>query len=61
MRRTKLFEEHFNDIVTKEDKNFAIVNAYLDGYTQVDIADYLNLFKSLISKVLKSEDSLTWV
>jgi len=42
-------------------RNFAILNAYLDGYTQVDMASYLKLSKSLISKVVKSGDSLTGV
>ncbi|MEA2110804.1 MAG: helix-turn-helix domain-containing protein [Campylobacterota bacterium] len=58
MRRSKHFEEHFYDVQTKDDRNLAIVNAYLDGYSQVDIAKYLNVSKSLISKVIKSGDSL---
>jgi len=53
----KLFEEHFYDIKTKIDRNFAIINAFLDGYTQANIALYLNLSKSLVSKVIKSGDS----
>ena len=61
MKRSKKFEEHFADIETKTDRNIAINNAYLDGYFQVDIASYLNLSKSLISKVTKSGDSLTGV
>ncbi len=51
------FEEHFYDVQSKEQRNIAIINAYLDGYTQADIARYLNLSKSLISKVIKSGDS----
>ncbi len=61
VRRSKMFEEHFYDTTTKLDRNLAIVNAYLDGYTQVDIANYLNVSKSLISKVIKSGDSLRGV
>lgn len=61
MRRSKKFEEHFADVETKNDRNFAIQNAYLDGYSQVDIALYLKVSKSLISKVVKSGDSLTGV
>jgi len=61
VRRSKKFEEHFMDIETKIDRNFAILNAYLDGYSQVDIALYLKVSKSLISKVVKSGDSLTGV
>ncbi|MEN8304572.1 MAG: helix-turn-helix transcriptional regulator [Campylobacterota bacterium] len=29
----------------------------LDGYTQADVARYLNISKSLISKIIKSGDS----
>ena len=59
--QSKQFEEHFYDISTKQDRNIAIINAYLDGYSQVSIAFYLNLSKSLISKVVKSGDSFTGV
>jgi len=61
VRRSKIFEEHFYEVTTKSDRNLAIINAYLDGYTQVDIANYLNVSKSLISKVIKSGDSFTGV
>ena len=61
MRRSKKFEEHFADVATKNDRNFAIQNAYLDGYSQVDIASYLKVSKSLISKIVKGGDSLTGV
>lgn len=49
------------DVQNKEDRNFAIINAYLDGYSQVDIASLLKLSKSLISKVVRSGDSFTGV
>jgi molybdopterin-guanine dinucleotide biosynthesis protein A len=49
LKRSKEFEEHFMDIQTKEDRNFAILNAYLE------------VSKSLISKVVKSGDSCTGV
>jgi len=61
MKRSKKLEEHFMDVETKIDRNFAIVNAYLDGYSQVAIASHLGVSKSLISKVVKSGDSLTGV
>jgi len=35
--------------------------AYLDGYSQIEIANYLELSKSLISKVIKSGDSTAGV
>ncbi|MBT5934380.1 MAG: helix-turn-helix domain-containing protein, partial [Sulfurimonas sp.] len=44
-----------------QDRNIAIMNAHLDGYSQASIASYLNLSKSLISKVVKSGDSFTGV
>jgi len=59
--QSKQFEEHFYNISTKQDRNIAIMNAHLDGYSQASIASYLNLSKSLISKVVKSGDSFTGV
>ena len=56
INKSKEFVEHFNDIQNKHDRNFAIINAHLDGYTQVEIANHLNLSKSLVSKVIKSGD-----
>jgi REP element-mobilizing transposase RayT len=53
----KKLDEHFKDNITKIDRNFAIVNAYLDGYTQAEISKHLNLSNSLISKIVKSGDS----
>ena len=61
VKQEKEFEEHFNDVFTKEDRNLAILNAYRDGYSQVSISNYLNVSKSLISKIIKSGDSLTGV
>ena len=57
MKQSEKFEEHFMDVETKSKRNFAIVNAYLDGYSQVIIASYLKVSKSLILKVVKSGDS----
>jgi len=57
VRCTKHLDEHFIDIESKIDRNFAIVNAYIDGYTQADISKYLKLSNSLISKIVKSGDS----
>jgi len=48
---------YFNNVTIKKQRNSAIITAYLDGYTQVGIANHLNLSKSLISKVIKSGDS----
>lgn len=54
IKQSKQFEEHFYDNTTKQDRNFAILNAYDDGYPQVDIANYLNVSTSLVSKIIKS-------
>ena len=59
--QSKQFKEHFYDVETKRDRNLAIINAYFDGYSQASIATYLNLSKSLISKIVKSGDSFTGV
>ena len=48
------FTEHFYNIKTKSDRNIAIANAYSDGYTQSDIANYLKVSKSLVSKIVKN-------
>ena len=56
INKSKEFVEHFTDIQNRHDRNFAIINAHLDGYTQVEIANHLNLSKSLVSKVVKSGD-----
>ncbi len=58
---SKEFKEHFAGVGTKSERNSAIINAYLDGYSQVAIAKYLKVSKSLISKVMKNGDSLTGV
>ncbi|WP_366511628.1 helix-turn-helix domain-containing protein [Sulfurimonas sp.] len=49
------------EISTKADRNLAILNAHQDGYSQADIATYLNVSTSLISKIIKSGDSFTGV
>ena len=61
VKQEKKFEEHFYDTSTKLDRNLAILNAHQDGHSQVSIASYLNVSKSLISKVVKSGDSFTGV
>jgi len=61
MKRSQNLEAHFQEVNTKTERNLAIINAYLDGHTQADIAKHLNLSKSLISKIAKSGDSLSGV
>ena len=50
--KEKSLEEHFTDIVTKKERNFAIVEAIEDGYKQVEIAEFLNISSSAISKIV---------
>ncbi len=61
IKQSKKLEDHFYDTFIKIDRNLAIFNAYIDGYSQVNIANYLNLSKSLISKIIKNGDSFTGV
>jgi len=60
-RKPQELKEYFILIDSKEQRNEKIVKAYLDGYTQVEIGNYLNLSKSMISKVVKSGDSTSGV
>ncbi len=57
-RKIELF---FININTKEDRNKAILEAYYNGHMQVNIAEYLNVSKSLVSKIIKSGDSFSGV
>ena len=50
--KEKSLEEHFNETVTKKERNFAIVEAIEDGYKQVEIAEFLNISTSAISKIV---------
>ena len=45
--------DHFKSVENKTQRNSAIYSAFRDGYTQTDIANYLNLTASLISQVIK--------
>ena len=53
----KNLNEYFIKSELKQQRNSAIITAYLDGYQQVEISNYLNISKSLVSKVIKSGDS----
>jgi len=55
LAKLKKLEEHFLDIENNQDRDLAIMNAYLDGHTQVSIAKLLKLSTSLVSKIIKSE------
>ena len=51
--KLKSLDEHFNKCDIKSERDSAIVSAAEDGYTQPDIASYLNLSTSSISKIIK--------
>jgi REP element-mobilizing transposase RayT len=57
IEKSKTLASHFCKIYKKEDRNLAIVNAFKDGYRQSEIANYIQLSSSLISKIVKSGDS----
>jgi hypothetical protein len=48
-------------IETQKENISTLLNTYLDMYSQLYIVTYLKLSKSMISKVVKSGDSLTGV
>ena len=59
--QSKEFLEYFYETDTKIKRDFAILSAYKDGYTQVKIATHLKLSTSMISKIIKSGYSITGV
>ena len=56
LNKSKLLEEHFVNAQSKHERNSTICLAYLDGYSQIEIASFLGLSKSLISMVIKIGD-----
>ena len=54
--KSKSLDEYFIDLKSKQERNCVIGLAYLDGYSLIEIANYLGLSKSLILMVLKSGD-----
>lgn len=59
--REKQLCEYFKKLASKQIRNKAIIEAYKDGYPQIEIANYLSLSKSAISKIIKSGDSTSGV
>ena len=59
--KQKSLKEHFANCSSKSLRNSAIKEALEDGYTQSEIAKYLKLSNSAVSKIvkklLKSENS----
>jgi REP element-mobilizing transposase RayT len=52
---SKSLKEHFVKCKTKDDRNKAILQALDDGYTQIQIANFLNVSRSLVSKIVKEK------
>ncbi len=61
--QSKSLDKYFSKTNSKKERNQAIYEAYLGGYPQIEIANYLELSKSLISRVIieKSGDSTSGV
>jgi DNA-directed RNA polymerase specialized sigma subunit len=55
---SKTLHEHFQDAISKQERNCAITKAFKDGHTQSSIAKHLQLSPSMICGVIKngSED-----
>lgn len=61
--QSKSLDEYFTETNSKKERNQSMYEAYLDGYPQIEIANYLGLSKSLISRITieKSRDSTSGV
>ena len=49
----KSLEVHFEVFKTKQERNGLILDALEDGYTQIEIAKYLSVSRSLVSKIVR--------
>ena len=56
--KSKSLEEHFMDVKSKMQRNKIISLTYLkDGYSQIEIANFLGLSKSAVSLIIKKFES----
>ena len=54
LSKSKSLEEHFRDVKSKIERNQIISLAYSeDGYSQIEIANYVGLSKSAVSLIIK--------
>lgn len=53
--KSKSLEDHFEGCNTKIERDSTILNVIEDGYTQSDIARYLDLSSSSISKIVNKK------
>jgi len=52
-KKHKSLEEHFETVLSKKERNQKIYEAYLDGYTQNQIATFLNISQATVSNTIK--------
>ena len=52
----KSLEEHFFDVETKEQRDETIVEVLEDGYTQIAVAKFLKISRSLVSKIVRNRE-----
>ena len=51
----KSLEVHFEVFRTRQERNAIILEALEDGYSQISIANYLNVSRSLVSKIVRED------
>jgi len=52
IKNKKNLNSYFKNITTKQERNLAIIKAYKDSHSQVDISKYTKLSESSISKIV---------
>ena len=52
-KKHKSLKEHFETVLSKKERNQKIYEAYLDGYTQNQIATFLNISQATVSNTIK--------
>jgi len=52
-KKHKNIEEYFSTILGKRERNQKMYEAYLDGYTQTQIANFLNISQATVSNTIK--------
>jgi len=57
LEKNILLSVYFEDIKNKDERNSAISEAFKNGYKQSEIAKFLGLSVSLVSKIIKIQDS----
>ena len=49
----KRLEEHFFEVETKKQRNEKMIEVLEDGYSQIEVARFLGVSRSLVSKVVR--------